>query len=364
MKTLPLVKPQSRGWKNSPPWKGGVERRGRVLLNYLQFTFHGVYPVFTSLQPIDWFWRFPGCFHPKWLPECHPWIPDRIGVLSGRELLNRPLWTVVLRYRGSLRCVLPGRKRSFWSLHPKAMDLLKASDWLDPVVQSRVRSVFPIPRPGLFASHRFHSTTGFFVPLPPGWPSTPHEPHCQNVRLPWHSLRCQWEYPDNPPVELNHLKSWWTPIVASVKKQLWIGCSKKKNQNSPSPPGPTPNPGLFSNPRSQFGPMPSGMRNGPDSVKLIWSPMMARTPVVTSVKLLMLPIGIPAGLKPKRWKTKLEIWVFEALEQIRERLPFPLFGIDSDNGGEFINNQLVRYCQREKITFTRSRASQKNDNSR
>jgi hypothetical protein len=28
----------------------------------------------------------------------------------------------------------------------------------------------------------------------------------------------------------------------------------------------------------------------------------------------------------------------------------------------FINNQLLRYCQQQKITFTRSRASRKNDN--
>ncbi len=53
--------------------------------------------------------------------------------------------------------------------------------------------------------------------------------------------------------------------------------------------------------------------------------------------------------------------VFGALETIRERLPFPLLGIDSDNGGEFINAQLLRYCEREGITFTRCRAYHKND---
>lgn len=61
-------------------------------------------------------------------------------------------------------------------------------------------------------------------------------------------------------------------------------------------------------------------------------------------------------------KNKAQKWVFEALEQIRARLPFPLLGIDSDDGGEFINNQLIRYCQKEQITFTRSRPSKKNDN--
>jgi hypothetical protein len=53
--------------------------------------------------------------------------------------------------------------------------------------------------------------------------------------------------------------------------------------------------------------------------------------------------------------------VSEALCRIRQRLPFPLLGIDSDNGSEFINNLLYRYCLDEKITFTRSRPYQKND---
>jgi hypothetical protein len=61
-------------------------------------------------------------------------------------------------------------------------------------------------------------------------------------------------------------------------------------------------------------------------------------------------------------KNKAQQWVFEALKDIRGRLPFPLLGIDSDNGGEFINNQLYRYCQEEKITFTRTRSYRKNDN--
>ena len=61
-------------------------------------------------------------------------------------------------------------------------------------------------------------------------------------------------------------------------------------------------------------------------------------------------------------RNKAQVWVFEALKDIRARLPFELLGIDSDNGGEFINNQLLRYCQQQKITFTRSRASRKNDN--
>src|SRR5512143_2001789 len=53
--------------------------------------------------------------------------------------------------------------------------------------------------------------------------------------------------------------------------------------------------------------------------------------------------------------------VSEALCRMRQRLPFPLLGIDSDNGGEFINDLLYRYCLQETITFTRSRPYQKND---
>ena len=46
---------------------------------------------------------------------------------------------------------------------------------------------------------------------------------------------------------------------------------------------------------------------------------------------------------------------------MRQRLPFPLLGLDSDNGSEFINQHLYAYCQRERITFTRSRSYKKND---
>jgi hypothetical protein len=59
---------------------------------------------------------------------------------------------------------------------------------------------------------------------------------------------------------------------------------------------------------------------------------------------------------------KAQVWVFEALREIRKRLPFPLLGLDSDNGSEFVNNELLRYCQKERITFTRARPYRKNDN--
>ncbi len=54
--------------------------------------------------------------------------------------------------------------------------------------------------------------------------------------------------------------------------------------------------------------------------------------------------------------------VREALERVREALPFPLRGIDSDNGSEFLNDELWGYCQAQKIQFTRGRPYKKDDN--
>jgi hypothetical protein len=60
-------------------------------------------------------------------------------------------------------------------------------------------------------------------------------------------------------------------------------------------------------------------------------------------------------------RNKAQIHVFEALRTVRGRLPFPLLGVDSDNGSEFINDELLRYCEQEHLTFTRSRQGHKND---
>ena len=56
--------------------------------------------------------------------------------------------------------------------------------------------------------------------------------------------------------------------------------------------------------------------------------------------------------------------VVAALEEVRSALPFSLLGIDSDNGSEFINEQLWRYCQGHGIAFTRGRPYKKDDNAR
>lgn len=49
------------------------------------------------------------------------------------------------------------------------------------------------------------------------------------------------------------------------------------------------------------------------------------------------------------------------LDGLKTRLPFPLLGLDSDNGSEFINWHMARYAKKNKLTFTRSRPYRKND---
>jgi hypothetical protein len=60
-------------------------------------------------------------------------------------------------------------------------------------------------------------------------------------------------------------------------------------------------------------------------------------------------------------RNKAQVHVFAAIKRARRRLPFPLLGVDSDNGSEFINDQLFRYCLQEQLTFTRGRPGKNND---
>ena len=68
------------------------------------------------------------------------------------------------------------------------------------------------------------------------------------------------------------------------------------------------------------------------------------------------------------WSEQAAIWgkgeraTREQMDTIRKRLPFPLLGLDPDNGSEFINWQMHRYCRKNNITLTRSRPYHKNDN--
>ena len=60
-------------------------------------------------------------------------------------------------------------------------------------------------------------------------------------------------------------------------------------------------------------------------------------------------------------RNKARRWVLVALDEIASVMPFPILGVDSDNGAEFINAHLLAWCQKRKITFTRSRPGNKND---
>ncbi len=55
--------------------------------------------------------------------------------------------------------------------------------------------------------------------------------------------------------------------------------------------------------------------------------------------------------------------VTAAIERATGKFPFPVLGIDSDNGSEFINAHLFDYCVANKLTFTRSRPGNNNDGS-
>jgi hypothetical protein len=54
----------------------------------------------------------------------------------------------------------------------------------------------------------------------------------------------------------------------------------------------------------------------------------------------------------------------EQIQDLEQSLPFALLGVDSDNGGEFINHHLVDYAHKRErpLAFTRGRPYRKNDN--
>ena len=60
-------------------------------------------------------------------------------------------------------------------------------------------------------------------------------------------------------------------------------------------------------------------------------------------------------------RNKARKWVIAALDEIAAIMPFPLLGVDSDNGSEFINHHLLDWCDKQQITFTRSRPGNSND---
>jgi len=53
--------------------------------------------------------------------------------------------------------------------------------------------------------------------------------------------------------------------------------------------------------------------------------------------------------------------VVAALESVRTSMPFPLRSVDTDNGGEFMNETVAAYLSEHGISSTRSRPYRKND---
>lgn len=53
--------------------------------------------------------------------------------------------------------------------------------------------------------------------------------------------------------------------------------------------------------------------------------------------------------------------VIQAMARVRQLLPFPLLGVDTDNGSEFINAGLLAWCAEAEVTFTRGRPGKSND---
>src|SRR5947209_6899523 len=53
--------------------------------------------------------------------------------------------------------------------------------------------------------------------------------------------------------------------------------------------------------------------------------------------------------------------VLAALSQARKLFPFPLLGMNTDSGSEFLNEELIAYCEQEQLTLTHGRPGVKND---
>ncbi len=58
---------------------------------------------------------------------------------------------------------------------------------------------------------------------------------------------------------------------------------------------------------------------------------------------------------------KRQVAIRAALQDLRHLFPFPIRGIDCDNGSEFLNEIVLQYCRTHRWTFTRCRAYHKND---
>lgn len=70
------------------------------------------------------------------------------------------------------------------------------------------------------------------------------------------------------------------------------------------------------------------------------------------------------------WTAQRAVWnkgyqgVLDQTQDVEKKLPFPIIGFDTDNGGEFLNHHLIRYFtgREHPVGYTRTRSYHKNDN--
>ena len=61
-------------------------------------------------------------------------------------------------------------------------------------------------------------------------------------------------------------------------------------------------------------------------------------------------------------KNNAHRWIITQLDDMRISIPYPILGLDSDNGSEFMNRLVLHWTEEQGITFTRGRSYRKNDN--
>ncbi len=81
---------------------------------------------------------------------------------------------------------------------------------------------------------------------------------------------------------------------------------------------------------------------------------LIRSPCVTDIKTGWVCVEPVAGVTASH--------VAPVVKGELDRSPFPVWGLHSDNGGEFINQHMLRLCERRNLLVTRGRPNHKNDN--
>lgn len=117
----------------------------------------------------------------------------------------------------------------------------------------------------------------------------------------------------------------------------------------------TPNPAPCSNRRSRSAPGHNGTTSCPGTPEIDLVGHEGGNAVGEHAYTLTVTDIATGWTENRSVPNKARKWVVAALEEIASILPFPLLGVDSDNGSEFINHHLLDWCEKRHVTFTRSR---------